>query len=459
MATATQSVLPPGPKGNFLLGSAPELAHDWPGFCARCARDYGDVAFFRFLRVPICQFTHPDDIEAVLVRNASNFHKSRDYAALEFILGRGLLTNEGHSWQTQRQLIQPAFRHENISAYAEIMATSAAAHLSRWYDKQTCNLHHEMADLTLDIVTKSLFGSRVPQDTAAIGKEIAAVMDRFFQQAALSFLLPDGFPIPKSPRLLKSRRHLNQVIFSIIRARRESPAPATDLLQTLLTAADDDGQRMNDMQLRDEIMTLFLAGHETTANALTWTWYLLAQNPEIERALHSELDRVLGGHAPGFADLPRLPYAEMVIKESMRLYPPAWGIGRRALRSFDIRGYHIPKGANVFILQWLVHRDPRFYPDPLRFDPVRWRSDPIRSGALPRFAYFPFGGGPRVCIGAGFALMEATLLLATIAQRYRFTLLPDPPVVPFFSVTLRPKHGLPVRIEARKQARAKSTSA
>ena len=392
------------------------------------------------------------------MRHASNFHKSRDYAALEFILGRGLLTNEGHSWQTQRQLIQPTFRHENISAYAEIMAASAAAHLARWRDRQTCNLHHEMADLTLDIVSKSLFGSKVSQDTAAIGREIAAVMDRFFSQAALSFLLPDGFPIPKSPRLLKSRRHLNEVIFSIIRARRESPAPATDLLQTLLTAADDDGQRMNDVQLRDEIMTLFLAGHETTSNALTWTWYLLAQNPEIERALHSELDRVLGGRAPGFADLPRLPYAEMVVKESMRLYPPAWGIGRRALRSFDIRGYHIPKGTNVFILQWLVHRDPRFYPDPLRFDPERWRSDPVRNGVLPRFAYFPFGGGPRVCIGAGFAMMEATLLLATIAQRYRFTLLPDPPVVPFFSITLRPKQGLPVRIEARKQARAKATT-
>jgi cytochrome P450 len=455
MATAMQIALPPGPKGNFLLGSAPELAHDWPGFCARCARDYGDVAFYRFLHVPICQFTHPDDIETVLVRNASNFHKSRDYAALEFILGRGLLTNEGHSWQTQRQLIQPAFRHENISAYAEIMA----ACLARWRDRQTCNLHHEMADLTLDIVSKSLFGSKVSQDTAAIGREVAAVMDRFFSQAALSFLLPDGFPIPKSPRLLKSRRHLNEVIFSIIRARRESPAPATDLLQTLLTAADDEGERMNDVQLRDEIMTLFLAGHETTANALTWTWYLLAQNPEIERALHAELDRVLGGRAPGFADLPRLPYAEMVVKESMRLYPPAWGIGRRALRSFDVRGYHIPKGTNVFILQWLVHRDPRFYPDPLRFDPERWRSDPIRNGVLPRFAYFPFGGGPRVCIGAGFAMMEATLLLATIAQRYRFTLLRDPPVVPFFSITLRPKHGLPVRLEARKQARAKTTMA
>jgi len=458
MSIGARSGFPPGPKGNFLLGSASGLAHDWPGFSARCARDYGDVAFYRFLHVPICQLTHPDDIETVLVRNASNFHKSRDYAALEFILGRGLLTNEGHSWQTQRQLIQPAFRHENISAYAQIMAESAAALLSRWRDKHTCNLHHEMAGLTLEIVSKSLFGSKVSHDTAAIGREIAAVMDRFFSQAALSFLLPDGFPIPKSPRLLKSRRHLNEVIFSIIRARRESPAPATDLLQTLLTAADDDGQRMDDLQLRDEIMTLFLAGHETTANALTWTWYLLAQNPEIERALHSELDRVLDGRLPSLADLPRLPYSEMVIKESMRLYPPAWGIGRRALRSFDIRGYHLPKGTNVFIMQWLVHRDPRFYPDPLRFDPERWRMDPIRSGALPRFAYFPFGGGPRVCIGAGFAMMEATLLLATIALRYRFSLLPDPPVVPFFSITLRPKHGLPVRIEARKQARAKSSS-
>ena len=459
MATAALSPLPPGPKGKFLLGCAPDLAHDWPGFSAQCARDYGDIVFYRFLRVPICQLTHPDDIESVLVRHASNFHKSRDYAALRFILGRGLLTNEGHSWQTQRQLIQPAFRHENISAYAEIMAASAAEHFKHWSDRQTCNLHDEMAALTLDVVSKSLFGSKLSHDTRAIGVEVAAVMDRFFSQAALSFLLPDGFPIPKSPRLLRSRRHLNQVIFSIIRDRRQSPTAATDLLQTLLTAADDEGTRMNDVQLRDEIMTLFLAGHETTANALTWTWYLLAQNPAIERNLHDELDHVLAGRAPVFADLPRLPYTEMVIKESMRLFPPAWGIGRRALRDFDLRGYRIPKGTNIFILQWLTHRDPRFYPEPLRFDPERWRSDPIRNGVLPRFSYFPFGGGPRVCIGAGFAMMEATLLLATIAQRYRFALLPDPPVVPFFSITLRPKYGVPVRIEARHPARTSAASA
>ena len=448
MASVAPITRPPGPKGYFFLGSAPELAHDWPGFCARCARDFGDIPFYRFLHVPICQFTHPDDIETVLVRRAANFHKSRDYSALEFILGNGLLTNDGPSWQRQRQLIQPTFRHENISAYAQIMASSAAAHLSRWRDQQTCDLHQEMAELTLDIVTKSLFGSKLSHDTRAIGTEVAAVMERFFSQAALSFLIPDGFPLPKSPRLLRSRRHLNRVIFSIIRDRRASAAPSNDLLQTLLDAHDEHGARMGDVQLRDEVMTLFLAGHETTSNALTWAWYLLAQNPAVEHALVSELDQVLAGRPPALSDLPRLPYTEMVVKESMRLYPPAWGIGRRAISDFEIGGYRIRAGTNIFILQWITHRDPRFFPDPVRFDPERWRVDPVRTGRIPRFAYFPFGGGPRVCIGAGFAMMEATLLLATIAQRYRFTRLPDPPVVPFFSVTLRPRHGLPVRIES-----------
>ena len=440
---------PPGPKGNLFLGVAPELAHDWPGFCTQCAREFGDIVSYRFFHVPICQLTHPDDIEAVLVQNAFNFHKSRDYAALEFILGRGLLTNEGSPWQAQRQLIQPAFRHENISTYGEIMTASAAAHLSRWHDGQAFDLHQEMGALTLDIVSKALFGSELAHDARAIGTEVAAVMERFLTQSALIFLLPDGFPTPKSPRLLRSRRRLNRVIFSIIHQRRASTAPANDLLQTLLAAHDERGARMDDLQLRDEIMTLFLAGHETTANALTWTLYLLAQNPLAEQALHDELERVLAGRPPAVADLPQLPYTEMVVKESLRLFPPAWGIGRCTLRDFDLRGYRIRKGTNLFIMQWLVHRDPRFFPDPLRFDPERWRVDPVRSGRIPRFAYFPFGGGPRVCIGAGFAMMEATLLLATIAQRYRFSVLPDPPVVPFFSVTLRPRHGLPVQLESR----------
>lgn len=338
-----QLPLPPGPRGNFLLGSARDLAHSWPGHSARCSQEYGDIAFYRFLHVPICQLTHPDHIEYVLVKNAANFQKSRDYAALKFILGKGLLTNEGADWQAQRQLIQPAFRHENIAKYAEIMADSTVTQLAGWRDGETRDLHHEMAELTLDIVTKSLFGTKIAHDTRTIGTEIAAVMERFFTQATLSFLLPDSFPIPKTPRLLRSKRHLDSVVLSIIRERRATKASANDLLQTLLDARDEQGGRMTDEQLRDEIMTLFLAGHETTANALTWTWLLLAQNPQAEEKLAAELESALGGRAPSLADLPKLPYTEMVVKESMRLYPPAWGIGRRALQDFELGGYRIPR--------------------------------------------------------------------------------------------------------------------
>ena len=444
-----QLPLPPGPKGNFFFGSARELAISTPAHAIECLRDFGDIVFYRFLHVPICQLTHPDHIEEVLVRNAANFQKSRDYGALKFILGNGLLTNEGASWQRQRQLIQPAFRHENIAAYAEIMVDSTAKHLSRWKDGEKRDLHYEMAELTLDIVAKSLFGSKLAHDARGIGEEIAAVMERFQTQAALTFLLPDRFPVPKTPRLLRSKKRLEEVVLSIIRERRKSSAKANDLLQRLLDARDEAGARMSDEQLREEVMTLFLAGHETTANALTWTWYLLAQNPEAERVLAAELSSVLAGRAPTMADLPRLPYTEMVVKESMRLYPPAWGIGRRALQEFELGGYRIPAGTTIFIMQWVTHRDARFFPDPERFEPERWRDDPIRKGRIPRFAYFPFGGGPRVCIGAGFAMMEATLLLAGIAQRYRFTLAPNAKVTPHFSVTLRPKHGLPMTLHCR----------
>jgi len=444
-----QLPFPPGPKGNFFLGSARELARSWPGHSERCARDYGDVVCYRFLHVPICQLTHPDYIEFVLVKHAANFHKSRDYAAFRFFLGNGLLTNEGASWRAQRQLVQPAFRHENIAAYAEIMADSAAAHLSRWQDGEKRDLHQEMGELALDIVAKSLFGANVGHAAETIGEEVAAVMERFFAQAAMSFLLPDKFPIPKTPRLMRSKKRLDDIVLSIIRARRTSKAPANDLLQRLLDARDEQGERMNEEQLREEVMTLFIAGHETTANALTWTWYLLSQNPDVEKRLAAELDSVLAGHTPALADLPRLPYTEMVLKESMRLYPPAWGVGRRALEDFEVGGYRIPAGTNVFLLQWVTHRDARFFPEPERFDPERWRDDPIRKGKIPRFAYFPFGGGPRVCIGAGFAMMEATLLLATIAQRYRFTLAPEAVVAPFFSITLRPKYGLTMQVHLR----------
>jgi cytochrome P450 len=434
--------LPPGPRGLNLLRHSLTFGQDWSGFLTRCARQYGDVIFFRFLNVPICLVVHPDGIEQVLVKHSANFLKSRDYRALKPVLGNGLLTSEGEFWQAQRKLIQPAFRHENIITYARIITDSAAAMLARWRSGETRDINEEMMSATLDIVAKSLFGSDISGETRGVSQAMAVVMDQFIGQANLAFVLPEKIPIPKSARLRRSVKHLDEVVYRLIRARRAAPKHTGDLLGALLEAQDERGSGMTDEQLRDEIMTLFLAGHDTTANALSWTWYLLSQNPEKEAALFTELRSVLGSRAPTAADLARLPYTEMVIKESMRLYPPAWGVGRRAIRDYELDGYRIPAGTNFFLLQWITQRDARFFPDPERFEPERWRDDPIRTGKLPRFAYFPFGGGPRVCVGAGFAMMEATLLLATIAQRFRLTLVPGQKIEPLFSVTLRPKYGM-----------------
>jgi cytochrome P450 len=447
--------LPPGPRGLNLLRHSFTFGQNWSHFLSRCAREYGDVVFFRFLNVPICLVVHPDAIEQILVKSQANFLKSRDYRALRPILGNGLLTSEGEFWQAQRRLIQPAFRHENILTYAQIMSESTAAMLACWKHGETRDTHADMMTLTLDVVAKSLFGSDVSEHALGVADAMAVVMELFTAQANWAFVLPDRMPTPKSRRLRQCIKHLNDVVYKLIRARRKAAAgrDATargDLLSTLLAVHDESGDRMTDEQLRDEIMTLFLAGHDTTANALTWTWYLLAQNPKVDAALAAELREVLGSRAPSATDLPRLPYTDMVIKESMRLYPPAWGVGRRAIHDFELDGYRIPARTNFFLLQWVTQRDSRFYRDPEHFDPERWRHDPIRTGKIPRFAYFPFGGGPRVCVGAGFAMMEAALLLATIAQRFRLALVPNQQIEPLFSVTLRPKNGLRMHLHARQ---------
>jgi cytochrome P450 len=442
--------LPPGPRGLNLLRQSLAFGQDWSGFLTCSARQYGDVVFFRFLNVPICLVVHPDLIEQILVKQSGNFVKSRDYRAAKSVLGNGLLTSEGKFWQAQRKLIQPAFRHERIVTYARIMTDSAAAMLAGWRNGETRDIHEEMMSATLDIVAKSLFGSDISGEARGVGLAMAIVMEQFIGQANLAFVLPEKIPIPKSTRLRRSINHLDDVIYKLIRTRRAAPKHNGDLLGALLEAQDERGGRMTDEQLCDEIMTLFLAGHDTTANALSWTWYLLAQNPEKEAALFAELHAVLGSRAPAAADLVRLPYTEMVMKESLRLYPPAWSVGRRAIREFELDGYRIPAGTNFFLLQWITQRDARFFPDPERFEPERWRDDPIRNGKLPRFAYFPFGGGPRVCVGAGFAMMEATLLLATIAQRFRLTLEPRQRIEPLFSVTLRPKSGMRMILHERE---------
>jgi cytochrome P450 len=321
--------------------------------------------------------------------------------------------------------------------------------LASWQDGQELDIRAATMHLTLDIVAKTLFDANVSHEAEDVGAALQTLMGKFMRQAAFAFLLPLSVPIPTSKRLKRAVGQLDKVIYGIIRERRASGQMSGDLLSVLLRVQDDRGVGMTDRQLHDEIMTLFLAGHETTANVLSWTWLLLGQNPHVEEKLAEELHHVLGERAPTPADLPRLVYTDAVLREAMRLYPPVWIIGRRALTPFRLGEYELPAKTNVLMSQLLMHRDARYFPDSMQFDPDRWNPSDARSMALPRFAYFPFGGGPRVCIGAGFAMMEAVLLLATIARKFRVSVVPGQTIGMLPSVTLRPKTGIQVEVKRR----------
>ncbi len=384
----------------------------------------------------------PAVIRDVLVTHNQNFHKSRGLERTKRVLGEGLLTSEDAFHLRQRRLIQPAFHRERIAAYATTMVEYANRIRSGWANGATLDVASEMSRLTLLIVGKTLFDADVEAQAREIGDAMTGLMRSFW-----TTMLPFGealerLPIPHLRRGRHARERLDRIIYGIIRERRASGADRGDLLSMLLLAQDDEdkGRGMTDRQVRDEAMTIFLAGHETTANALTWTWYLLSQAPDVERRLHDEIAAVLSGRLPTVADVERLPYATRVVTESMRLYPPAWLVGRRAVNEYSINGYHVPPRSIIVMSQWIVHRDARHYADPEHFDPDRWT--PEFKARLPRFAYFPFGGGPRQCIGESFAWMELVLLVATIAQRWRFELAPNHPVVPHAAITLRPKHGM-----------------
>ena len=441
--------LPPGPKGLPIVGNMFEPRGDAIRYFTKCIREYGDIVFLRFLGVPMCLVNRPDCIESVLVTQHNNFEKSKDYRALRRVLGNGLLTSEGVFWRRQRKLVQPAFHQGRIAAYAEVMVAYTERMVASWKHGQGLDVHEAMMRLTLDIVAKTLFDTDVSREAQDVGAALQVLMSKFFRQAGFALLLPSFIPIPTTRRLQRAVGQLDKVIYEIIRRRRTSGQTSGDLLSVLLRAQDDEGLGMTDRQLHDEIMTLFLAGHETTANALSWTWLLLGQNPGVEEKLVEELRRVLSGRSPTAADLPRLTYTEMILREAMRLYPPVWVIGRRGLAPFRMGEYELPAETNVLMSQIITHRDARYFPDPDRFDPDRWKADDPRFVSLPRFAYFPFGGGPRVCIGAGFAMMEAVLLLATIAQRFTLTLVPGQTIEKLPSVTLRPKSGIRVILHRR----------
>ncbi len=452
------SLVPQGPRGHFLLGVMPEFNRDSLGFIERLHRDYGDVVSARFFYVPSYFLFHPDHIEYVLATNSRNFIKPLSFRTPFFnrLVGRGLLTSEGDFWRRQRRLAQPAFHRERIASYARRMVEDGEALTKTWRDGEIRDIHRDMMRLTMEIVTHTLFNVDVTDDADKVARALSVLVEPFGSQATLKWILDNRFPTPTNRRFHKVAAQLDEVVYRIIGQRRAGGnQDQGDLLSMLLQAHDDDGSQMTDQQLRDEVITLFLAGQETTALTLSWAWYLLARHPAAETQLWRELDEVLeGGRAPEAADYPRLKFTEMVVKESMRLYPPAYIVGREAVEDCEMGGYRVPAHTQLFMPTWVVHRDARFFTEPDEFRPERWTPEFIST--LPKYAYFPFGGGPRVCIGNSFAMMEIVLLMATIARNYQLEMVSSRPVQLVPAMSLRPRDGIRMIVKNRKSKVRKS---
>lgn len=431
---------PPGPPPRFIIGNFPLFSPDPLAVFTRWAREYGDIFYYRAGWIHVYFLNHPSLIEAVLVSHSQNFVKDKVIQNSRWFLGEGLLTSEGSGWLRQRRLCQPAFHRERMASYGRTMAAFTEEMLATWRDAEVRDIHQEMMQLTMRIVAKVLFGVEVKEDTERVAGALNVLMRHTSGGRMILPPILRHLPVPALMRVKRAVRELDEIVNRIIRERRASGQDTGDLLSMLVAARDEDGSDMTDRQLRDEILTFLLAGHETTAVSLSWTWYLLSEHPEVEQKLRQELSLVLGGRTAQLEDLPRLPYTDKVVKESMRLYPPAWSLARSTVKEIELSGYRIPVGSNLVMSQWIVHRDPRFFEQPEQFNPDRWTADAAQR--LPKFAYFPFGGGPRLCIGAAFAMMEANLILATMAQRFQLRLVPGHEVAALPSITLRPKNGI-----------------
>jgi cytochrome P450 len=442
---------PRGPKNPPLLGHISSFRRNPVKFLTRMGSLYGDMAYFRLGPAHVYFFNHPEFVRDILVTRQGGFIKSRMLQRARVLLGEGLLTSEGQFHLRQRRMVQPAFHRDRLAGYAAVMGEYAARTRGRWQAGQTLDVADEMMRLTLAVVGKTLFSADVETEATEIGSALTSVLKMFDM-----LLLPfseyfDKLPFPAVKRFEKGRDTLDRIIYRMIAERRASGEDKGDLLSMLLMSQDEEAtgadRTMSDKQVRDEALTLFLAGHETTANALTWTWYLLSQNPDCESRMHEEIDRVLSGRTPGFDDFPNLRYTEMVFAEAMRLYPPAWGVGRMNLETFEIGGIEVPAKSICIMSPYVMHRNATYYPDPERFDPERWT--PEARQARPKFAYFPFGGGSRVCIGERFAWLEGVLILAAVAQKWKLRLVPGHPVEILPLITLRTKHGMKMTVESR----------
>jgi cytochrome P450 len=448
MSAVAVPPVPPSPPGAPVVGHLLAYRRDPLGFLARTARAYeGDVVCYRHGPRRVYVLKHPDLVREVLVTRQHEFGKGLGIQWTKMFLGEGLLTSEGEFHTRQRRLAQPAFHRHRIAAYGEEMTSHARRARERWSAGQVLDVDEEMMRLTLAIASSTLFGQDVETDADQVREDAATILGQFLRFALPFSSVIQKLPLPSNRRFARAVARLDALVYRLIAQRRAEGGDGGDLLSLLLSAQDEEGGGgMTDRQLRDEVMTLLLAGHETTSNALTWTWYLLSQNPDAEARWRDELRTVLGGRVPTVEDLPALRYTEMVMAESMRLFPPAWGVGRRTLVDLVLGGYPMRAGAIIAMSPYVMHRDARFWPDPERFDPERFT--PEARAARPRFAYFPFGGGARSCIGESFAWMEGVLVLATLGQRWRFTLVPDQRVEPQPLITLRPRYGLRMRVQS-----------
>ncbi|GIW88374.1 MAG: cytochrome P450 [Isosphaeraceae bacterium] len=435
------------PRGRPLIGQTLDYLRDPIGYLTQTARDHGDLVRLRLAHAVVYLISHPTLIDQVLRQRADAMRKDIVTRALGPLVGQGLLTSEGEVWRAQRRLIQPAFGHQAVARYGAAMVALAERMLDEWTEGATIDLHETMTRLTLAIVGKTLFDAEVGGEAEAVGHALEQVM-RFYLGPGKWFPTLRYAPLPAANAYRRAIAEIDRVIYQIIADRRRTQTDRGDLLSRLLAATDETGSRMDDRQLRDECVTLFLAGHETTALALTYALTLVARHPEVGERLRLEVRDVLGNRPPEAGDVPRLTYTEAVIRESMRLYPPAWGIAREAIAEVEIGGHRMPPGTQFFAVQWIVHRDPRWFDQPEAFRPERWADDLVRR--LPRCAYFPFGEGPRICIGNHFAMMEAVLVLASIVRRFRLEPIDSGPIRVIPSITLRPRDPLRVRVRPLK---------
>ncbi|NJO84091.1 MAG: cytochrome P450 [Blastochloris sp.] len=432
-------------NGFPIIGSLPHFMQGQLPFMYQAWQQHGDVVRFRVGPVRLLLINHPDLIQEMLVAKADKFEKSPlDHAVFSRSMGNSILVSEGAFHKQQRKLMQPAFHHQRIAGYAQITTDFTQQMLAAWTPGETREMEHEMTRLTLFIISKALYNADVSTSADGVGEAIEVLTSAANDAYRTGMMPPKWLPIPQNWRVNAAIRQIDSVILSIIEARRAQGniADKGDLLSMLLMAQDEDGNHMSDQQVRDEAVALFIAGHETTSNLMAWTFYALSQHPQVEAALTAELDAVLGGRVPTLADLPALKYTEQVIKEALRVYPSAWVLnGRAAQETVQLGDVMVDKGEVVYGSPYIMHHHPRYYENPDAFRPERWTPD--FEKALPRYAYFPFGGGARVCIGNSFAMMEARLILATVAQRWRFESVNTPQLAP--RVTLHAKDGICLR--------------